>query len=166
SAFWPCFSLNAHSDMPRDKRDPNRGDLIEIKRQGYQHWALYVGDGYVIHVDKWVFGVRAWVKKEPLKDVMDWYRPPFPTGGAVIRRAESWIDKEVPMMCLSNCEHFVTTLRYGEGLSFQVRILHGNTVFSAGVIGLLGVFSSAYCSLCTSLWSWYGWLCAFNFSSV
>lgn len=26
------------------------GDLIEIFRLGYAHWAVYVGDGYVVHL--------------------------------------------------------------------------------------------------------------------
>jgi len=26
------------------------GDLIEIFRKAYSHWALYVGNGYVIHL--------------------------------------------------------------------------------------------------------------------
>ncbi|KAM6158142.1 phospholipase A and acyltransferase 3-like [Rhynchocyon petersi] len=26
------------------------GDLIEIFRPGYQHWAIYIGDGYVVHL--------------------------------------------------------------------------------------------------------------------
>lgn len=30
---------------------PRPGDLIEIFRGGYEHWAIYVGDGYVVHVD-------------------------------------------------------------------------------------------------------------------
>lgn len=29
---------------------PEPGDLIEIFRPVYQHWALYLGDGYVINV--------------------------------------------------------------------------------------------------------------------
>ncbi|RLV62120.1 hypothetical protein DV515_00019653 [Chloebia gouldiae] len=36
--------------MTEDKVHPNPGDLIEIKRRLYTQWALYVGDGYVIHV--------------------------------------------------------------------------------------------------------------------
>uniref|UniRef100_A0A8C5UKE5 LRAT domain-containing protein n=1 Tax=Malurus cyaneus samueli TaxID=2593467 RepID=A0A8C5UKE5_9PASS len=129
--------------MARDKYYPNPGDLIEIRRRHYmlpyQHWALYVGGGYVVHVTD-VAGLsrsssrRAWVKKEPLKDVVgndnwdvnnkyEWYRVPFPVE-EIIRRAERWIGKEVPYrLLLRNCEHFVTTLRYGEGLSFQVRHL-------------------------------------------
>uniref|UniRef100_A0A8C2BUU9 LRAT domain-containing protein n=1 Tax=Cyprinus carpio TaxID=7962 RepID=A0A8C2BUU9_CYPCA len=31
-------------------REPKPGDLIEIFRGGYQHWAIYVGDGNVIHL--------------------------------------------------------------------------------------------------------------------
>ncbi|XP_067400095.1 phospholipase A and acyltransferase 3-like isoform X2 [Emydura macquarii macquarii] len=31
-------------------REPKRGDLIEIFRFGYQHWVIYVGHGYVIHL--------------------------------------------------------------------------------------------------------------------
>lgn len=26
------------------------GDLIEISRFGYEHWAIYVGKGYVVHL--------------------------------------------------------------------------------------------------------------------
>ncbi|NWV71722.1 HRSL1 enzyme, partial [Malurus elegans] len=115
--------------------------LIEIKRQGYQHWALCVGDGYVIHVTAAGKAAgktphtsgsrRAWVKKEPLKEVVendewyvfnkyDWYHVPFPVE-EIVRRAEHWIDKGVPYrLLLRNCEHFVTTLRYGDAISFQV----------------------------------------------
>lgn len=30
--------------------DPQPGDLIEIFRPAYQHWALYLGDGYIINL--------------------------------------------------------------------------------------------------------------------
>lgn len=32
------------------REEPKPGDLIEISRIGYSHWAIYVGDGYVIHL--------------------------------------------------------------------------------------------------------------------
>uniref|UniRef100_A0A8C5UQS6 LRAT domain-containing protein n=1 Tax=Malurus cyaneus samueli TaxID=2593467 RepID=A0A8C5UQS6_9PASS len=134
--------------LAEDTSYPNPGDLIEIKGQGYQHWALYVGDGYVIHVTaadgkgpprsdttETILTGMAKVKKELLEDHVakkdewcvnnkhDWYRPPFPLED-IIERAESWIDKEVPYDELgSNCERFMTTLRYGEGISDQVRHL-------------------------------------------
>lgn len=42
-AFNDCFSLNHPGN-------PQPGDLIEVLRPGYQHWALYLGDGYVINI--------------------------------------------------------------------------------------------------------------------
>ncbi|NWT07550.1 HRSL1 enzyme, partial [Mionectes macconnelli] len=128
--------------MSRCMRQPKPGDLIEVKRSFYQHWALYVGDGYVIHVtsegiptlsasSEVVFTRRAKVKKHRLKDVAgtdDWevnnkydsFLTPLPVK-EIIERAESYIDRKVPYRVLSkNCEHFVTMLRYGKGFSEQV----------------------------------------------
>ncbi|NWU79616.1 HRSL1 enzyme, partial [Onychorhynchus coronatus] len=130
--------------MAYGKWDPEPGDLIEIKRPLYQHWALYLGDGYVLNVTPVdegapsllvstvsIFTRKAKVKKQLLKDVVennDWKvnnkydrsRTPLPVR-EIIRRAESYIDMEVPYDVLSeNCEHFVTMLRYGEGVSDQV----------------------------------------------
>ncbi|NXM51077.1 HRSL1 enzyme, partial [Gymnorhina tibicen] len=117
--------------------NPEPGDLIEIKRHGYQHWALYVGDGYVIHLtdDRSLFASllsrRAKVKKQLLKEVVgndewcvnnkyDRSRTPRPVK-EIIQRAESCIGKEVPYRLFhNNCEHFVTELRYGKKFSYQV----------------------------------------------
>ncbi|NWR36045.1 HRSL1 enzyme, partial [Tachuris rubrigastra] len=124
--------------------DPEPGDLIEIKRPLYQHWALYLGDGYVLNVTPVdegapsllvstisIFTRKAKVKKQLLKEVVennDWevnnkydlFLNPFPVK-KIIKQAESYIDMEVPYDVLSkNCEHFVTMLRYGVGDSSQV----------------------------------------------
>ncbi|NWT18761.1 HRSL1 enzyme, partial [Vireo altiloquus] len=120
--------------------DPKPGDLIEIKRGVYQHWALYVGDGYVIHLTGECSlssrngskrAKKAKVKKELLKDVVgnnkwnvnnkyDRSHTPLPVE-EIIRRAESWIDEEVDYDVVGcNCEHFVTMLRYEKGISNQV----------------------------------------------
>ncbi|NXM12972.1 HRSL1 enzyme, partial [Ploceus nigricollis] len=116
--------------------------LIEIDRPLYQHWALYVGNGYVIHVtdegatsimlsSSSIRATKAKVKKQLLKEVVgnDKWRvnnkydrsyTPSPVE-KIIQRAEQWIDREVPYDVLNrNCEHFVTMLRYGEGVSEQV----------------------------------------------
>lgn len=37
-------------DLPDPSADPQPGDLIEIFRPAYQHWALYLGDGYIINL--------------------------------------------------------------------------------------------------------------------
>ncbi|NWI82069.1 HRSL1 enzyme, partial [Dryoscopus gambensis] len=130
--------------MGQDNSQPEPGDLIEINQPLHQHWALYVGHGYVINltpVDEnappvsasatAILTRKAKVKKQLLKEVVgnnewdvnnkyDRYRTPFPME-EIVRRAEHWIDREVPYgLFLSNCEHFVTMLRYGEAVSDQV----------------------------------------------
>ncbi|XP_041331627.1 phospholipase A and acyltransferase 1-like isoform X1 [Pyrgilauda ruficollis] len=145
--------------MAEGRRDPQPGDLIEIDRPGYQHWALYVGDGYVINVTPVdegspslsvsttsIFTKKAKVKKQLLKEVVgnnkwrvnnkyDRSRTPRPVG-EIIQRAELWIDREVTYDVLNrNCEHFVTELRYGEGVSEQVtKAVIGATAAVGGII--------------------------------
>ncbi|XP_039551632.1 uncharacterized protein LOC120495818 [Passer montanus] len=127
--------------MAQGGRDPRPGDLIEIDRPGYQHWALYVGRGYVIHVtdegatsltlsSSSIRATTAKVKKQLLKEVVgndewrvnnkyDRYYTPFAVE-KIIQRAKQWIGREVPYDVLNrNCEHFVTELRYGVGVSEQ-----------------------------------------------
>ncbi|NXK92806.1 HRSL1 enzyme, partial [Formicarius rufipectus] len=122
---------------------PKPGDLIEIKRPLYQHWTLYLGDGYVINVTPVDEGApflasiiskltgKAKVKKQLLKEVVrndawevnnKYDRSRTPRAVAeIIQHAESYIDREVSYDVLSNnCEHFVTMLRYGERISDQV----------------------------------------------
>ncbi|XP_011897398.1 PREDICTED: retinoic acid receptor responder protein 3 isoform X3 [Cercocebus atys] len=77
--------------MASPQQEPKPGDLIEIFRLGYEHWALYIGDDYVIHLappvrmpliaDGYpaassssafsVAGGIAVVKQELLKDVLE-----------------------------------------------------------------------------------------------
>ncbi|NXP12415.1 HRSL1 enzyme, partial [Thinocorus orbignyianus] len=149
--------------------DPQPGDLIEIFRPAYQHWALYLGDGYIINVApveegppatfssaKSVFSRRARVKMQLLKDVVgnDTYRinnkydgtyAPLPVR-EIIQRAEYLIDQEVSYdLVSSNCEHFVTLLRYGEGVSDQARraiSAIGFATAAAGAFSLLGLLRS------------------------
>nr|XP_054101458.1 phospholipase A and acyltransferase 1 isoform X2 [Callithrix jacchus] len=134
-AFKDCFSLTYPGN-------PYPGDLIEVFRPGYQHWALYLGDGYVINIApvdgipasftsaKSVFSTKALVKMQLLKDVVgnDTYRInnkydetylPLPVE-EVIKRSEFVIGQELAYnLFVNNCEHFVTLLRYGEGVSEQ-----------------------------------------------
>lgn len=80
---------------------------------------------------KSVFSRKAVVRMQLLKEVVgnDTYRvnnkydhnhTPLPVS-EIIQRAQMLIDQEVSYDLLgSNCEHFVTLLRYGEGVSEQV----------------------------------------------
>jgi hypothetical protein len=83
---------------------------------------------------KSVFSTKALVKMQLLKDVVgnDTYRinnkydetyPPLPVD-EVMQRSEFVIGQEVAYdLLVNNCEHFVTLLRYGEGVSEQVSFL-------------------------------------------
>ncbi|XP_050833806.1 phospholipase A and acyltransferase 1 isoform X3 [Serinus canaria] len=152
--------------MAEGRRDPQPGDLIEIFRPLYQHWALYVGDGYVIHVtdeeassiflsSSSISATRAKVKMELLKDVVkndnwrvnnkyDRSRTPRRVK-EIIRDAEQWIGEEVSYDVLTNnCEHFVTELRYGEALCDQVEeAINGGVIAAAlGIVASVAAFAA------------------------
>lgn len=149
--------------------EPKPGDLIEIFRPIYSHWAIYVGDGYVIHLapPSEIPGAgaasimsaltdKAIVKKELLRDVAgkDKYQvnnkhdkeyTPLPLN-KIIQRAEELVGQEVLYRLTSeNCEHFVNELRYGVPRSDQVRdAVKVATVTGVGLaaLGLIGVMLS------------------------
>ncbi|NWZ66315.1 HRSL1 enzyme, partial [Acrocephalus arundinaceus] len=131
-------------EMAEGRGHPRPGDLVSISRPGYQHWTLYVGDGFVIHVtgkageSQSGLGsssrnstAKAKVKKELLtkvagkhkwrvKNKHDRSHTPRPVE-EIIQLAEKCIGMEVSYDLLAmNCEHFATWLRYGEGVSGQV----------------------------------------------
>ncbi|KAG9351231.1 hypothetical protein JZ751_025122, partial [Albula glossodonta] len=137
------------SNNPEDfdpSGSPQPGDLIEIFRPAYQHWALYLGDGYIVNLTpvdegqatamssvKSVFSRKAVVRMQLLKEVVgnnsyrinnkyDDNHTPLPVCD-IIHRAQLFIGQEVSYDLLgNNCEHFVTLLRYGEGVSEQVSL--------------------------------------------
>ncbi|XP_074046726.1 phospholipase A and acyltransferase 1 isoform X2 [Macrotis lagotis] len=142
-------------------KNPQPGDLIEVFRPGYQHWTLYMGDGYVINMApteenspvpftsaKSVFSKKALVRMQLLKDVVgtDVYRinnkyddvyPPLPLD-KIIHLSEFLIGQEVSYdLLVNNCEHFVTLIRYGEGISEQANR-------AIGVIGIVTAAASAF----------------------
>ncbi|RXN25206.1 HRAS-like suppressor 3 [Labeo rohita] len=116
------FQRGPRTDKNEDRelqdRKPERGDLIEIFRDGYQHWAIYVGVGYVIHVvsdsehadtgasKKSKKDGNVTVKKEKLQDVVgnDEYRinnhldekyNPLPIE-EILQEAEHFVGREFP----------------------------------------------------------------------
>lgn len=137
---------------------PEPGDLIEIFRGNYQHWAVYVGDGYVVHLAPpseipgagsssmmSVLSDRAIVKKEELWEVigtdnwkinnsLDNKHTPR-AAHIIVREALALVGTELPYCVLrGNCEHFANELRYGKAESRQVRKA-GETAVVVGVAG-------------------------------
>ncbi|XP_029771302.1 phospholipase A and acyltransferase 5 [Suricata suricatta] len=124
------------------KPRPRPGDLIEIFRIGYEHWAIYVEDDCVVHLAPpseefkagsimSVFSSRALVKYSRLEDVLhgcswkvnnklDGTYLPLPVD-KIIQRTKKMINKIVQYSLIDgNCEHFVNDLRYGVSRSQQV----------------------------------------------
>ncbi|CAB1314299.1 unnamed protein product [Coregonus sp. 'balchen'] len=155
--LWPLMTLTILTPPVT----PQPGDLIEIFRPAYQHWALYLGDGYIINLTpvdesqaaaissvKSVFSRKAVVRMQLLKEVVgdDSYRvnnkydddhTPLPVED-IIQQSQVLIGQEVSYDLLgSNCEHFVTLLRYGEGVSEQA-------TRAIGAISLVTAAASAF----------------------
>ncbi|XP_044536652.1 phospholipase A and acyltransferase 3-like [Gracilinanus agilis] len=148
--------------------EPKPGDLIEIFRMCYSHWAIYVGDGYVVHLAPpseyagagassimSALTDKATVKKELLRVVVgsDKYHvnnkhdnryQPLPVN-KIVQRALEEVGKEVLYKLTSeNCEHFVNDLRYGIHRSDQVRDVYIGAGIAGGLAlaGLFGVLVS------------------------
>ncbi|KAM7417540.1 hypothetical protein PAMA_017265 [Pampus argenteus] len=141
---------------------PEPGDLIEIFRGSYQHWAVYIGDNYVVHLAppfegqgagtssiSSVLAEKAVVKREELWDVVgtnQWkinnsldekYKPREVR--VIVREARMLVGQELSYCVIrGNCEHFATELRYGKAESRQVRKA-GETVMVAGIATMVGL---------------------------
>uniref|UniRef100_A0A673G7F5 Retinoic acid receptor responder 3 n=1 Tax=Sinocyclocheilus rhinocerous TaxID=307959 RepID=A0A673G7F5_9TELE len=150
------------------EKKPEPGDLIEISRGLYQHWAIYVGEGYVIHLAPpsehaqaganrimSVLHERATVKKEQLYEVvgnndyrinnlLDEKYKPRPVR-EILQDAHSFVGKERTYSVFTkNCEHFVTELRYGKPQSRQVQLFDAVRTVAAGAGAGLGIGIIAY----------------------
>ncbi|XP_067831634.1 phospholipase A and acyltransferase 3-like [Heptranchias perlo] len=125
-----------------ESASPKEGDLIEISRPLYKHWAIYVGNGEVIHLTgdggsmDFIIGssssaITAVIKRERLTEVAGNYPyrinnssdriwTPFPVD-QIIKRAEAKLgNKEKYKITAANCEHFVNEVRYNMAVSNQV----------------------------------------------
>uniref|UniRef100_A0A3Q2PB86 LRAT domain-containing protein n=1 Tax=Fundulus heteroclitus TaxID=8078 RepID=A0A3Q2PB86_FUNHE len=125
--------------------EPKPGDLIEIFRNGYQHWAMYVGKGYVVHLlgpcGEFVLillssstinlpiGKNNVLKQKLLKvvssdkwrinNLQDHEKQPRPAE-IILREANKLVGAvQLYNVVEYNCEHFATELRYGNAESQQ-----------------------------------------------
>lgn len=114
------------------------GDLIQIQRLTFEHWAVFRGwiqnEPYVIHYtkgDKKETKKKFLIKMEPLKSAIDrckwrvnngWDEDwkPFSSEG-IVQRALDMVNKAGYSLFKNNCEHFAKYCRYGKKDSFQAR---------------------------------------------
>nr|XP_039326879.1 phospholipase A and acyltransferase 5 [Saimiri boliviensis boliviensis] len=144
------------------KPRPRPGDLIEIFRIGYEHWAIYVEDDCVVHLAPpseefevgsitSIFSNRAVVKYSRLADVLhgcswkvnnklDGTYLPLPVD-EIIQRTKKMVNKIVQYSLIEgNCEHFVNGLRYGVPRSQQVEhaLMEGAKAAGAVISAVVG----------------------------
>ncbi|KAK2849028.1 hypothetical protein Q5P01_008862 [Channa striata] len=148
---------------------PECGDLIEIFRGSYQHWAVYIGDGFVVHLAPpselpgagvnsmmSVLSEKAVVKKEELWDVVGTNRweinnrldkdyEPRPVH-IIVKEALAIVGQELPYCVFRrNCEHFVNELRYGKAESRQVRqVVYGGIGAAVGLVALVALAGTLF----------------------
>ncbi|XP_070592041.1 phospholipase A and acyltransferase 3-like [Erythrolamprus reginae] len=152
--------MTSFAALCTDEMDVEPGDLIRIFRKGYQHWAVYVGLGDVIHLAppsevagagvgslRSIWADTAVIKKEKLSQVIgsDRYcvsnkhdsKYPARTPDQIIALANKLEGKTVEYKLFSdNCEHFANFLRYDVPRSDQSRIA-GSLVLMAALLPLL-----------------------------
>uniref|UniRef100_A0A803T1V6 LRAT domain-containing protein n=1 Tax=Anolis carolinensis TaxID=28377 RepID=A0A803T1V6_ANOCA len=129
--------------MAEENLEPKPGDLIEIDRVLYKHWAVYIDDGYVVHLvsddavrenpplSLSVRTQKAVVKCQLLSEAsgenkwrvnnkLDEEHKPKPIWEIVITALQMVGEKIDYNLLKMNCEHFATDLRYGHPESGQV----------------------------------------------
>jgi len=120
------------------------GDLIEIQRDIYAHWAVYVGDGHVIHLVDYTNG-KAQVLKQKLVDIaVDCvcrvnnlvkaaqrrnltHRNVDNILKAAYERLNDIFDYH---LINNNCEHFATNCRFGSRFSEQALAAENKPIIS------------------------------------
>ncbi|XP_045919005.1 phospholipase A and acyltransferase 4-like [Micropterus dolomieu] len=145
------------------------GDLIEIFRGAYEHWAIYIGGNEVVHLippsddDSGPFGSRlmvldsnkAYVRRQKIWEVVgsdrfhinnlldDEYQPR--ERHVIVRDACRSVGQLLSYSVATyNCEHFVTELRYGKPESRQVKTaaVIGGVAAGIGIVALGAVLFS------------------------
>ncbi|KAE8588690.1 hypothetical protein XENTR_v10022694, partial [Xenopus tropicalis] len=124
---------------------PKPGDLIEIERDGFSEWAVYVGGGKAVHCTSKYTHIHlsapnchsrlpseGIVEEEDLDTLvgrdqwrvnnsLDKDHPPKGKEDIVASAKEQVGKKMASNLQLSHCERFATRVRYGRDLASQVQ---------------------------------------------
>ncbi|XP_067676462.1 phospholipase A and acyltransferase 2-like [Haliotis asinina] len=137
------------------------GDRVQFGRGIYYHWAIYIGEGLIIHLTQHGDGEERHVLKHVSKacvridhfwsctkgrkayvnNNLDSKHPPFGRE-VIVEKAKFFLDKKIPYNLFTwNCEHFVSFCRNG---CFESEMTYSVTVLGDGIIGgVVGFLCSA-----------------------
>lgn len=128
--YWPVDGWSTAAEVV-EQATP--GDLIEFRRTGYSHWAVYIGDGWVVNYGRKEPSPEL-VQRERLLDVSGRDKCRINNlcqaassinlssldSSEIVRRASARIGERSPYNLVNhNCEVFATECRYGEGFTCQ-----------------------------------------------
>ncbi|CAH1781902.1 unnamed protein product [Owenia fusiformis] len=147
-------------------KEPELGDMLEFKRSClYSHWAIYAGNGKVIHRTGDGDGIsnisgagsrvvatpcgqllnKAKVQMDHIRNVIvqgvkakinNYMGKSKWSGYEIVRRAREKIGEIGYNVIYKNCEHFCTEMRYGEDHSKQVQdTAAGVAIAGASILG-------------------------------
>ncbi|XP_058471740.1 phospholipase A and acyltransferase 4-like isoform X2 [Solea solea] len=134
----------------------NPGDLIEINRGTFNHWAVYIGNDEVVHL---VWNSKGEVRRDKLSDVRNGdnyrvnnfldkkYKPRNPD--VIVKEAKSRIGPSKYYVVTYNCEHFATEMRYGKPESRQHDSTHLDTTRHGYFAFPSVIVPGAFCSSCS-----------------
>ncbi|XP_060938176.1 phospholipase A and acyltransferase 4-like [Limanda limanda] len=110
------------------------GDLIEIRRWGYKHWAVYIGENEVVHLVRdggRLLSAKAEVKREELTNVAsihhlqvnnlldERYEARDPS--VIVKEACEMVGKVLTYgVVTNNSKDFAIDLRYSKATSLQI----------------------------------------------
>ncbi|RVE68831.1 hypothetical protein OJAV_G00095610 [Oryzias javanicus] len=153
-----AFIEGCKTEKDETGKEANPGDLIEIFSVAYSHWAVYIGNGFIVHFGRpgalsgsiSLIGDGI-VMKEKLQKVAGnnrWrvnnildekYTPLSPD--EIVKKACSLVGASLQYNLEEyNCEHFATEMRYGKPESRQVLEVQKETfVIFAGLWLIVGI---------------------------
>lgn len=162
--------MTMYSHNVKELNTLKKGDLVQFKRRLYSHWAVYAGDGLVIHMtgdsneslnasvsnSGCIFTIcgqtfeKAYVKIDDFWKVADGSKvyknncndgKQYPDAAdVIIKRALAKLGEIKYNILWSNCEHFATHCRYGVPTSKQANFVIGTAIIGAGTIAVGGIF--------------------------
>ena len=106
------------------------GSRLIVRRRGYFHHGIYVGNVRVIHYSGWFRGTRGLGEEVTLEEFTEGHpyhlgrMPPDRRAGEdIVRRARSRLGERRYHLLRNNCEHFCNWCQLGERRSEQVEAL-------------------------------------------
>ena len=120
------------------------GSRLIVRRRGYFHHGIYVGNGRAIHYAGWFRSARGLVEEVTLEQFtkgrpysIGRMPPDRRAGEEIVRRARSRLGERRYHLLRNNCEHLCNWCQLGECRSEQVETLMKPALLLIGIVKAL-----------------------------